>query len=91
VTELWDSGNRGYNTFPLLWCEDCGKAEEPPRRPRLPDFVADPFLECSNCGRKLALLRCIVAGTHYQERLGAMHQHVATLGSLPDREGRWPR
>jgi hypothetical protein len=83
-------GNKGYNTFPLLWCEDCGKAETPPQFPLLPDLVADPFLECSTCGHKLTLLRCIVAGTHFQERLGMSHQYVATIGSLPDRYGRWP-
>jgi hypothetical protein len=90
VTELWGSDNRGYNTFPLLWCEDCGKAEEAPRDLRLPDIAADAYLECSSCGEKLALLRCIVAGARYQERLGMPQRYVATYGSLPDRYGRWP-
>ena len=83
-------GNRGYNSFPLLWCEECGRVEEVRTPSPLPDFVADPFLECAHCGRKLALLRCIVVGAHYQERLGMPHQYVATLGSFPDRWGRWP-
>lgn len=89
MSQLLDRSGRIYNTFALLWCENCGKAEPPPPRPRMPSFVADPFLTCSECGEKLTLLRCHVAGEHYQERLGATHQTVATLGSLPDREGRW--
>lgn len=89
MSQLHDSSGAFFNTFALLWCEHCGKADTPPKRPRLPDFVADPYLECSECGEKLALLECAVRGVHYQERLGMPHQTVATLGSLPDRDGRW--
>lgn len=89
MSELHDGSGRGYNTFALLWCERCGKAEEPPTRPSLPEFVADPYLTCADCGEHLALLRCIVGGVHYQERLGAKHQWVATLGTLRDSQGRW--
>lgn len=78
-----------FNTFALLWCEQCGKAAHPPARPNLPEFVNDPYLECSVCGEKLALLECIVRGVHFQARLGEVHQTVATLGSLPDRDGRF--
>lgn len=78
-----------YNTFALLWCERCGRAEQPPARPNLPDFVDDPFLECSVCGEKVALLQCVVRGVHYQERLGMPHQTFATLRSLPDKWGSW--
>lgn len=89
MSELYDHRGHGYNTFALLWCENCGKAEQPPARPSFPDLVADAFLECASCGEKLALLRCIVAGAHYQERLGMPHKWVATLETLPDRHGRW--
>lgn len=41
MTELWDGGNRGYNTCPLLWCEDCGKAEVPPQDLKVPDIAVD--------------------------------------------------
>lgn len=86
---LHDDRGQSFNTFALLWCENCGKATEPPARPSLPDFVADPYLECAECGEHLALLQCIVRGVHHQERLGMPHQWVATLGALPDRHGRW--
>lgn len=89
MSQLHDSGGRVYNTFALLWCERCGKAETPPARPNLPSFVLDPYLECSECGEKLTLLECAVRGAHFQERLGMPHRTVATLGSLPDRGGRW--
>ena len=89
MSTLTDGRGVSFNTFALLWCEHCGRAETPPQRPHLPTFVDDPYLVCSECGEKLALLECAVRGAHYQERLGMSHQTVATLGSLPDRDGRW--
>jgi hypothetical protein len=82
-------GRSTFNTFALLWCERCGKVEQPPARPSMPDFVDDPYLTCTSCGEKITLLQCIVRGAHFQERLGMPHQLVATLDSLPDRHGRW--
>lgn len=89
MSQLHDSRGHTFNTFALLWCENCGRASEPPSRPSLPDFVDDPYLTCSECGEKLALLQCIVRGAHFQERLGMPHRWVATLGSLPDRLLGW--
>lgn len=88
-SQLHDHRGRSYNTFALLWCEQCGKAERPPARPSMPDWVLDPYLECATCGEKLTLLCCAVTGSHYQKSLGNPHMTVATLGSLPDRWGRW--
>lgn len=88
MSQLHDSAGHYFNTFALLWCENCGKAEQPPPRPRI-DIAVDPYLECSACGEKLALLECVVRGAHFQERLGMPHRWVATLDSLPDRSGRW--
>jgi hypothetical protein len=83
-------GNTQRHTFALLWCERCGHASEPPARPELPPFVDDDQpLKCNDCGEMLTLLRCMVDGAHYQERLGMPHRFVATLGELPDRNGHW--
>ena len=86
------SGDRQriHNSFGLLWCEECGKADETPRRPSMPDIAADPVLRCGECGAPLALLECILRGIPDPSwRPGMVHRTVASYGSLPDGDGRF--
>jgi hypothetical protein len=79
-----DERGSSYNSFTLLWCEACGKAAAPPKMPRLPDFVADQILTCSECGEPLALVEAVISpnAVHHQERLGMPHRWVASLMGL---------
>jgi hypothetical protein len=77
-------GNTRLNTFLLLWCEGCGKAEEPPLLPGL-TIVGETRLPCAKCGGELTLVECFVRGTHVHDALGAPHRYVATLEDLTGR------
>jgi hypothetical protein len=81
---LYDTRDGIYNSFTLLWCEDCGRAAVPPKLPPPPDFVADTILFCTHCGEPLALLEAIISpkAVHHQQRLGMSHRWVASLGGL---------
>ena len=78
-------------THYLIGCENCGRYEEP--RPVEMPTIAAPSPEpmrCDKCGQTLTLLECFIApdSVMWQERPGAMWQHVAFADQLPTRRGR---
>jgi ribosomal protein S27E len=78
------------STFYLIGCQRCGKFEEPPK-PHVSDVIAaqEP-MRCRHCGDVLLLIECFLAPQTkaWQERPGAMWQHVAFPELLPNSQGR---
>jgi hypothetical protein len=79
------------STFYLLWCEECGLAQEPSPPALQPNFVApqSEAMRCE-CGRFLLLLECFNAleTRLWQAAPGRAWQVVIYPDDLP--EARWP-
>lgn len=80
------------NTFYLLGCERCGRFSPPPPPLETAEWVSPSTepLRCLECGDTLLLAECWIANETrmWQERPGAMWQHVAFAEDLPKRNGR---
>lgn len=72
------------NTFPLMWCESCGRATDPPSVADLGLVGDSEPLTCHECGDLVTLLECSIHSrtTHWQSKPGAAWRYVATLSSL---------
>jgi hypothetical protein len=77
-------GGCTHNTFRLLWCESCGRAEEPPPLPNV-GIIGSVPLTCDECGDELTLLEAFVRGTHTWAGPGHPHRSVAHLHDLASR------
>lgn len=51
-------GQWSFNTFHLLWCGDCGRAEEVTERTRVPRIAG--VLDCGECGKPLIHLEAFI-------------------------------
>ncbi len=72
------------NTFPLVWCENCGKATDPPKVADLALVGGAAPLACAECGGMLTLLECMIhpRSETWQEKPGASIRNIATLHAL---------
>jgi hypothetical protein len=49
------------HTFHLLWCEDCGRAEQAPRRPDTGSFSFEGPIVHDGCGKAALLIEASLA------------------------------
>lgn len=79
---------KSVSSFTILACERCGTYTEPPSLSGETGGIARPGepLRCNECDGVLTLFECNLhpATEAWQEKPGAVWQHVATFGSIAD-------
>lgn len=72
------------NTFPLLWCEGCGRTQDPPLVRGADIIGATGPLRCGECNDRLMLLEAAIhdRSEMWQERRGSPWHHVVFLHGL---------